>query len=406
MTGPILLIAAFLITAVAIWAALRMRRRNVMRWLPAYVRKDWPGARKQPAAEESPAHIIFAVADHFEPAWNNAPPPLQRERVEQWLKDYPRLFSRFKDSDGRPPRHTFFYPVEDCHPEHLEKLAQLVRLGFAELEIHLHHRNDTSDNLRRTLKQAVTLLRRHGHLGNHVQDHTPRFGFVHGNWALDNSLPSGDWCGVNDELRVLKQCGCYADFTLPSAPSAAQTRRINSIYYATDDPDRPKSHDDGLLLRVAGEPVGDLMIIQGPLTLKWPGRQLLGLLPQLETACLAGAMPPTSRRVDAWVNTRVCVAGKPRWIFIKAYTHGCPEANRAVLLGNPMLRLHQYLTTQYNDGTLYKLHYVTAREMYNMIKAAERGLTGDPSQYRDLIIAAPPSARATGKPITAEESKP
>jgi len=406
MTGAILLPAAALIGAFAIWFVVILRRRNVMRWLPAYVRKDWPGAREQPSGDESPTHILFAIADHFEPDWNNAPPSLQLERVEQWIEDYPRLFSPFKDADGRPPRHTFFYPVEDCPPEHLEKLARLVRLGFAELEIHLHHRNDTSDNLRRTLNRAVTLLRRHGHLGQHIQDHTPRFGFVHGNWALDNSLPSGDWCGVNDELRVLKECGCYADFTLPSAPSATQTRRINSIYYATDDPDRPKSHDDGRPVRAGGRPVGDLMIIQGPLTLRRPGRRLLGLLPQLETARLAGAAPPTPRRVDAWVNTRVCVAGQPRWIFIKAYTHGCPEANRAVLLGNPMLRLHQYLATQYNDGARYKLHYVTAREMYNIIKAAERGLAGDPSQYRDLIITAPPSARAAEKPVTAGDSKP
>ena len=71
-----------------------------------------------------------------------------------------------------------------------------------------------------------------------------------------------------------------------------------------------------------------------------------------------------------------------------------------------MIRMHEYLTTQYNDGTLYKLHYVTAREMYNIIKAAERGLTGDPSQYRDLIIAPPPSAHATEKPITAGKGKP
>ncbi|MEJ7636728.1 MAG: hypothetical protein WKF75_01760 [Singulisphaera sp.] len=50
---------------------------------------------------------------------------------------------------------------------------------------------------------------------------------------------------VNNEIDVLRETGCYADFTLPSAPSPTQTRQINSIYYASDDPRRPKSHDRG-----------------------------------------------------------------------------------------------------------------------------------------------------------------
>jgi hypothetical protein len=36
------------------------------------------------------------------------------------------------------------------------------------------------------------------------------------------------------------------------------------------------------------------------------------------------------------------------------------------------------------------LHYVTAREAYNLVKAAEAGCTGDPEQYRDYLI--PPYA--------------
>ena len=45
---------------------------------------------------------------------------------------------------------------------------------------------------------------------------------------------------------MLRVAGCYADFTLPSAPSETQTRKINSLYYAVDDPAAPKSHDTGV----------------------------------------------------------------------------------------------------------------------------------------------------------------
>lgn len=71
------------------------------------------------------------------------------------------------------------------------------------------------------------------------------YGFIHGNWALGNSRPDGRCCGVNNELNVLRETGCYADFTLPSFPSPTQTRKINSIYYAVNRPERPKAHDTG-----------------------------------------------------------------------------------------------------------------------------------------------------------------
>jgi hypothetical protein len=40
--------------------------------------------------------------------------------------------------------------------------------------------------------------------------------------------------------------------------------------------------------------------------------------------------------------------------------------------------MHEHLESVYNDGKNYVLHYVTAREMYNIVKAAEAGKSGDP----------------------------
>ena len=378
-------------------AALRLlvlgqaRRRNVSIWLPAYVRRDWPGRRERPPATSAgPTHVMFCIADHFEPGWRHADPDLERRRVQEWVDGYPALFSRFRDADGHPPRHTFFYPIEQYRPEHFDRLAALVQAGYGEVEVHLHHDNDTSDGLRRTLLGFLEQLGRHGLAGADAGSGRAAFAFVHGNWALDNSLPDGRWCGVNDELSILRECGCYADFTLPAAPSPAQTRRINSVYYATDDPSLPKSHDDGQVVRANGRPTGDLMIVQGPLGLRWPGR--FGLLPAIENGDVSAASPPAPHRARSWVRLRVCVAGRPDWVFIKVHTHGCKEANTRVVLGPPMQTLHEWLGVHYNDGIQYKLHYVTAREMYNIIKAAERGLAGAPGEFRDLVIAPPRAA--------------
>ena len=374
--------------ALALLLLVQAKKRNAFLWLPAYVRGDWPGRREGPTSgAEGPTHVMFCIADHFEPGWRRADADLERRRVQEWVDAYPALFSEFRDADGRPPRHTFFFPVEQYRPEHFERLAELVRAGYGEVEVHLHHDNDTSEGLRRTLLDFAEKLAHHGLAGTDAGSGRARFAFVHGNWALDNSLPDGRWCGVNDELSVLRETGCYADFTLPAAPSPAQTRRINSIYYATDDPLRPKSHDDGQVVRAHGRETGDLMIVQGPLGIRWPGR--FGLLPAIENGDLSAGAGPGPRRARCWVRLRVCVAGRPDWVFVKVHTHGCKEANMRLLLGPAMQTLHRCLCDGYNDGRRYSLHYVTAREMYNIIKAAEHGLPGSPGEYRNLAIAPP-----------------
>ena len=60
------------------------------------------------------------------------------------------------------------------------------------------------------------------------------------------------------------------------------------------------------------------------------------------------------------------------------------------LLGEAAHAMHSHLERAYNDGTNYVLHYVTARETYNIIKAAEAGKSGNPHAYRDFILPPPP----------------
>jgi hypothetical protein len=60
------------------------------------------------------------------------------------------------------------------------------------------------------------------------------------------------------------------------------------------------------------------------------------------------------------------------------------------LLGEAAERMHAHLEQAYNDGTNHVLHYVTAREMYNIIKAAEAGKGGDPNDWRDYELPPPP----------------
>ena len=324
-----------------------------------------------------PLRVFLCIADHYEPMNGNAPPATQELRVTRWVEEFPRAHGGFADSRGKPPQHTFFYPAE-CYladeqsVRHVERIATLCRAGFGDVEVHLHHDNDTSENLRETLSQFRDQLHnRHGLLRKDASGNLS-YGFIHGNWALDNSRPDGRWCGVNDELTVLRETGCYADLTLPSAPSLTQTRAVNSIYYAFDDPRRPKSHDRGLPARVGhSPPQGGLLIIQGPLQLDWRRRRI-GVLPGLENADLHGSFPPTDHRLELWLRAGVTVVGRDDWIFVKLHTHGAVEKNAAALLGEPMQQFHAALANRARDEQ-FRYYYVTAREMADLVHQAERG---------------------------------
>jgi hypothetical protein len=171
---------------------------------------------------------------------------------------------------------------------------------------------------------------------------------------------------------------------MPSA-NEAQTRKINSIYYAVDDPHHCKSHDHGTDARVGAASPEGFWLMQGPLSLNWRAPRY----PRIENASLTSANWGRPDRVQAWLDCNVHVQGRPEWLFVKLHTHGAVEWDFDALFGDKALRMHETLNEMCNDGRRYKLHYVTARQAYNLAKAAERGLDGDPSQYLDLVIDRP-----------------
>jgi hypothetical protein len=321
-------------------------------------------------------HVFLCIADHYEPLHGASDRAAARQRVERWVEYYPQLLGGFCDSDGRPPRHTFFYPLEEYDAEFLDALAELCRQGYGEVEVQLHHDNDTAQNMRRLLLDYKYLLaEQHGLLASHRESGELAYGFVHGNWALCNSRPDGCWCGVNEEIDILRETGCYADFTMPSAPHPTQARKINRIYYARNQPNRPRSHDAGQDVGAGPMPERSLMLIPGPLVLKWSQRKW-GVLPRLENGCLQKSQPPSLRRLWSWLQAGIQIPTRPDWYFVKLHAHGGPEQDHEALLGTPMMQFHRDLAEFAGKQPQFHYHYVTAREMYNLVKAAEAGWQG------------------------------
>lgn len=362
--------SAILVGVVAAIAAA-IRQKNMQYWLASYVIPAEPAARPDTSR---PRHVFIAVCDHWEPGNDGASDDVAMAKVERWASMYPKLYGQFRDSDGRPPQHTFFYPEEQYRSDHIDHIGDLCRAGFGDVEIHLHHDKDTAAGFEEKLTRFRDILfHRHGLLRRDPRTGNVTYGFIHGNWSLCNSHPNGVDCGVDHELDILRRTGCYADFTMPSAPDPTQTRIINSIYYARDIAGRRKSHDVGTRARVGQSAVADhLLMIQGPLMLDWKQRRM-GFVPRIENGDIVAGRPMSITRLHQCLRANVGVQGQSNWHFVKLHTHGCRDGNIDAWLGSEMLQFHHDLRVLADNNPLLKIHYVTAREMAQLVHQAEAG---------------------------------
>jgi hypothetical protein len=243
----------------------------------------------------------------------------------------------------------------------LEGIAEIARLGVADVEVHLHHDNEQRDAfVQKVSEYCRRLTGDHGLLRQ--RDGRTVFGFIHGNWTLDNSRPDGKWCGLNGEIALLRDLGCYADFTMPSLPSPTQGRVVNQIYWCTSNADgTPRSFDRGIEATVGGGRRGDLLMLTGPLGLRFGKR----LHPRLETGEIACWDLPTPARVRRWFNLAPTIGSD---LFLKLYTHGAEDWNMKPLLGGSLRGLFGWLAEEAERRNI-EIHWATAWQMYQAAEA-------------------------------------
>jgi hypothetical protein len=327
--------------------------RHAEIWLAPYLRDRL----RKSMRPRSPKRAWVAITDHYEPLGMGASIETALSRVARWREKWPRIADDApRDSAGQRPQYSFFYPQEEYRRDLLDGIAEIVRLGVGDVEVHLHHDHELRDSfVRKVTDYCHRLTCDHGLLRQ--QGGRTVFGFIHGNWALDNSRPDGKCCGLNGEIALLRDLGCYADFTMPSAPSATQGRVLNQIYWCTSNPgNRPKSFDRGTEATVGGSRCGDLLMITGPFGLRFGDR----LMPRLETGELAGYDMPTPSRVRQWFDMAPAIGGD---IFLKLYTHGATERNLEPLLNGGLGNLFGWLAEE-ADRRNIEVRWATAWQMY------------------------------------------
>ena len=386
-TAAVLYVAAF---------SARAYVRKYQGFLPDYAR--WSVLGTAPLLAAKPTHVFVLFTDHFEPTsdgtWPFVDRPETADAVRDWGTRYAAMAAHHRDSAGRPPQHTFFYPGDQPSPSTMLALRDMVAAGLGEVEFHYHHGWDTEQSLRERFLKAIHEFQQYGFLK--TIDGKTQFAFIHGNNGLDNS-DGKELCGVNSEIRLLRELGSFADFTFPTLFDDAQPAVVNSIYAVKDD-DGPKSYDRRLPLTTLGTGQADLMIFEGPLIFSptWNPRRLFL---HLDDADVHPSEHATPARADAWVRANVHVPERPDWVFVKMFSHGVsnPEYTDAVT-GKDFDATLSYFEREYNDGVRYVLHYITAREAYNLARAAAEGARGEPEQYLNAFVqpyaAGPPTVSA------------
>jgi hypothetical protein len=309
-----------------------------------------------------PKRAWVTITDHFEPIGKKGTVEEAHRRVAQWQDKWPKIADEApRDTTGQCPQYTFFYPQDEYDRDLLDSIAEMVRLGVGDVEVHLHHQDEQRDSF---VEKITDFCRRltndHGLLRQ--RDGRTVFAFIHGNWALDNSRPDGLFCGLNGEISLLRDLGCYADFTMPSIPSPTQGRVVNQIYWCTSNPDnRPKSYDQGIVATVGGGKQGDLLMITGPVGLRFGGR----LMPRAESGELAGNDMPTPSRVRRWFDLAPVIGDD---LFLKLHSHGAADRSRDHLLNAGLADLFRLLAEE-ADNRGIDIHWATAWQMYQAVDA-------------------------------------
>lgn len=342
---------------------------------------------------EKTVHIMMTVADHWEPGWKA---PQNTEKAKMWLEDYPAVASKHHDADGVMPQHTWFCANIEKPTNHLQVISKACFNELGEMEIHIHHDGNKTEEINTKemsdyIDSYLAKMNRYGACLTTTTKPKAYFGFVHGIWALDNSFKDTNgirrYCGINNEIDLLISKGCYADFTLPYYGGTQGPYKWKDKIMITKDSPEPASYDMLENIREVafkGErpKPNELLLIPGPSTdsnnIDWHG-------------------PRTLDRMKKWIKANIHVKGKDNWIFIKLYTHSSQvserEEGRSAFVGEVADKFFTDIEREFNDGSKYQLHYVSAREMYNIIIAASDGKTGNPNQYRDYAIEKPANKR-------------
>jgi len=127
------------------------------------------------------------------------------------------------------------------------------------------------------------------------------------------------------------------------------------------------------------------LIVEGPLGLDFARNGRASRLPRIENSALMGSLPPSLHRLRLWRRAAIHVVGRPDWIFIKLHCHGMDPRDENAMYGPAMTTFLRELLNECSRRGDF-VHFVTAREMVNILLAACDGKEGNPAAFRDYRL--------------------
>lgn len=189
--------------------------------------------------ERSISRIVHFHCDHFEPlrrdasgelvgleavtAWNEA--RLQSRHLQKLSLFYTSQWCCSETADEPTPIIPRMLPFDDprishLQPQDMEVASYLAEQPGLDMHVHVHHEWWTSSAYsgiactREQDSEALSSAIR-GHLHRYEELWPAKnWCFIHGCWSLNASDTSV--CRITDEMRLLLNLGCAADFTFPA----------------------------------------------------------------------------------------------------------------------------------------------------------------------------------------------
>ncbi len=316
-----------------------------------------------------PRDIVVALMFVCEPSVDSA-------GMRDILKVFANLATEHIDGDGRKFQLTFACPGRNPDSTALHVLTEYCRRGLGEVEYLIPRDYSSEASMREKLEQGLRRFNSHGWMK--TVNSEIRFAVVRE--RSDSERGEAD---LRRQVSVLSDLGCYADMGFPGVRSSRPPSRVNTMFMVSSADSEPYNESDELRAGRLGK--GGLLVIEGPFLIDWTDWRLT-LRPYVEDGHLNPEALPDPGRVDSWIRANVHVIGQPNWIFVKLTIDGLSDAASAQSLQHSLDQSLMYLEEVYNDDELYRLHYVTAREMYNMAMAAQAFKSGNAGLFRDYLI--------------------
>jgi hypothetical protein len=171
---------------------------------------------------------------------------------------------------------------------------------------------------------------------------------------------------------------------------------MNSVYECGLPLEQAAPHRKGRDLTAGRAPQTLPLIVQGPLLADWTGGLRAPRL-RIETGAVTRSNSLSLSRLALWKKARITVQGRPDWLFIKLHCHSMDPTQKDAVIGDAFCSFLQQLVTGAEERKEI-LHFVTAREMTNILLAACDGRDGNPGSYRDYRF-----KRVADRPLSASK---